>query len=101
MLAHPSRRVRFSSGRRSARPARSNQDVLASLRVFALYIGNAIDYGHYERTLAHTWSLAAEEHFYILFPVLFLLTKPQKRLAVLTTAMLVAFVVRYRLLSMG
>ena len=58
---------------------------LTSLMYVALYVYNFIPVTEYSPVLGHTWSLAVEEHFYLIWPFLFGLAFAKRR-AVLIAA---------------
>lgn len=65
-----------------------------------LYIYNFVPTDLYTSFLGHTWSLAVEEHFYIVFPSIFLLLFSKRRsiLLLLLTLFLVGSLLLYYLL---
>lgn len=64
-----------------------------------LYLGNATDYGHYDRVLAHTWSLAVEEHFYLVLPFVMVVVSGRRRLPLFVVALVGCSIARHRLLG--
>jgi peptidoglycan/LPS O-acetylase OafA/YrhL len=59
-----------------------------------VYLSNLVDREHYTHSLAATWSLAVEEHFYLLWPVV-LLVVPRRRLGrALVAALVLCLAVR-------
>jgi len=75
-----------------------------SLGYAYLYIYNFIPYNLYTSFLGHTWSLAVEEHFYLVWPFLFLLFFLKKRLlliSILIVSILGSLVLNYYLRKMG
>lgn len=76
-------------------------DIKASLLYYANYHSFAVIDGRVRSPLGITWSLAVEEHFYLLFPLLmFALQGKIKRLELVLVATLVA-VLAWRLVLVG
>lgn len=74
----------------------SNSLIAATLSVSNFYFLNSIDYfapAASETPLLHTWSLAVEEQFYLLFPMLLICVRGiEKRILTLASLALVSFV---------
>jgi len=68
------------------------------------YIYNFIPLEHYSSLLGHTWSLAVEEHFYLIWPLFFSFLFPSKRKLLLffvTLFMVASLLVYYFLIKYG
>ncbi|HEX5135337.1 MAG TPA: acyltransferase [Planctomycetota bacterium] len=55
----------------------------------AVYLYNFQPWRHWDPFLGHLWSLAVEEHFYLLWPVTFAVLYPRRKRALVTGSLLV------------
>ena len=79
----------------------SNQVPWRSLAYAYLYVYNFVPAQHYVALLGHTWSLAVEEHFYLVWPVIFSLayaSNKHRRLMLGLAAFIVASLLLHFLL---